>query len=528
MTDPNSVENKTQLLIVGGDKHFARKIRSVYSEDTGLLIHVEGDNWKSASWQRSRSAGKSWAIVICETVQGHALQELAECVRLVAVSFRPQRLIVLTPAIPVRASLDLLKAGADNLLSLSTEPKDIFRELEGEGIPKELYFPDPAKWLDSLSRVAAELDLSIESGLALKKLLRICVYQLDVTRASIMLVQDEGVRLAAAVGFPGEISYEAVIKVKEGSITDWVLKNRRSRLTVGRHEASKPLASGVSSAVSAPIIVEGEILGAVNFSCTEEDRQLTQADLATTEVFAALLGMAINNQRLVEDNIETERLAAIGATMATVSHCLKNLLTIFKGSAAIMERAMDQQDIGLAASGYNIVKNGVRRIENLVMDLLDMSKERTPDLEPTELDEFVKDIRELFSAAAQQKKHQFQTRSSIHGEYLLDSYRLQRALMNLLSNSLDAIQTGGVIRLNIESETNRLIFSVSDNGNGVPPEKLENIFDPFFSTKGSAGTGLGLAMVKKFCEENGGDVTADHDPELGGLRVRLALPIKNP
>ena len=251
-------------------------------------------------------------------------------------------------------------------------------------------------------------------------------------------------------------------------------------------------------------------------------------DLSTTEVFASHLGMAISNQRLMEDNIEAERLAAIGSTMATVSHCLKNLLTIFKGSVSIMQRALEKDDLSLAANAYNLIRNGTRRIENLVLDLLDMSKQREPEYTETDPCDMLDEIQEVFNPESQQKKFGFEIKCRVDGRYLLDSFRLQRALLNLLSNSLDAIPAEGKIRLSVSREEDLLNFQVEDNGPGVEKEKLESIFDPFYSTKGSSGTGLGLTMVQKFCEENNGLAEVANDSNLGGLRFSIKLPIYNP
>jgi len=91
---------------------------------------------------------------------------------------------------------------------------------------------------------------------------------------------------------------------------------------------------------------------------------------------------------------------------------------------------------------------------------------------------------------------------------------------------MDAVVRNGRIHVSAEHDDGFVVFAVEDNGPGVPAEELSRIFDAFFSTKGSKGTGLGLAMVAKFCEEHGGVAVARRGGSLGGLRVEMRLPFQ--
>jgi signal transduction histidine kinase len=94
-----------------------------------------------------------------------------------------------------------------------------------------------------------------------------------------------------------------------------------------------------------------------------------------------------------------------------------------------------------------------------------------------------------------------------------------------LINAMEANADGGTIKICLKAEGNQLLFKVADSGPGVPDDKLTEILTPFFTTKGSRGTGLGLAMVSKFCEENSGKMEVQGYGELGGLSVTLRLPL---
>lgn len=513
-----------QLLIIGGDQRLAVELAKESEPGTRHITYLSGSDWQGATWQARRKVARTAAVIVMDNTMPGGAAELEECVRMVKLSVRPMRLLVILPKYDTGQVLHLLKSGADGFLAGDYDAYDVIEELARPPLDREALFPDPARWLEVLTRVAQEMDIRLDTGLQLRKMLRIFVSQLMVEKASILLLDGKQMRLAAAVGYPPTFRVDSPIVVTQGSITESVIRHRRPRLVVGEDKASRSLSGAVTSSVCAPIIAEGILLGTVNFSSSADGRQLGQADLSTTEVFAALLAMAITNQQLAEKNVEQERLAAIGATMSNVSHCLKNLLTIFKGSTMILDRGVSRNDPAELKVGTELINKGVQRIESLVMDLLDLSKKREPSLEPTNVLELVEDVERQHRAAPHRKDHQFTASCTVAGNRLLDGYRLQRAMLNLMGNSVDAITEHGRVSLRVFEEGDWLVFEVADDGPGVPEEKLASIFQPFYSTKGSMGTGLGLAMVMKFCAECGGSVTADHEGELNGLRVIMRLP----
>jgi signal transduction histidine kinase len=105
------------------------------------------------------------------------------------------------------------------------------------------------------------------------------------------------------------------------------------------------------------------------------------------------------------------------------------------------------------------------------------------------------------------------------GEVELDKTRFYRAITNLLENALDAAASkAGAVCLRTKRRDEKVFIEVEDNGEGIQPEDLKKIFDPFFSTKkGSRGTGFGLANVKKIIEEHGGNIRVDSRLHQGSL-----------
>jgi len=100
--------------------------------------------------------------------------------------------------------------------------------------------------------------------------------------------------------------------------------------------------------------------------------------------------------------------------------------------------------------------------------------------------------------------------------------KIKVAIRNLLINSIEAIKGKGQIEFTLEAEPEVIRLEIKDNGNGIPADILERVFDPYFSTK-EKGTGLGLAICKRIVEENGGAIKIESQPGLG-TKVRLTFP----
>jgi signal transduction histidine kinase len=108
----------------------------------------------------------------------------------------------------------------------------------------------------------------------------------------------------------------------------------------------------------------------------------------------------------------------------------------------------------------------------------------------------------------------------------MDGTRLRQVLLNLLNNAIEALGDGGLIEVGVRSVRGHVEITVADDGPGIAPQDRERVFVPFFSTKAS-GTGLGLALARKFVEEAGGTIVCEEGPLRGGCRFRVTLPVSS-
>lgn len=242
-----------------------------------------------------------------------------------------------------------------------------------------------------------------------------------------------------------------------------------------------------------------------------------------------LLGREVRRLReeLHEKNRELarrERLAALGEMAAGVAHEIRNPLGGIGLYASLLERDLTdrprQQDIAQRISA------GVRNMEGIVGDILAFAGDGVPHRRCVAAGELVKAVLAQVAPRAHALGVEFEVDVRLAEVRLqIDSGQIERALLNLLVNALDAMGKGGRIGIRaaeIRDDDGMAAIVVEDNGPGIPAELRQRIFHPFFTTK-ETGTGLGLAIVHRIVEAHGGRITAGQR-QGGGASFVLALP----
>ncbi len=232
-------------------------------------------------------------------------------------------------------------------------------------------------------------------------------------------------------------------------------------------------------------------------------------------------------KKLREELIQKERLAATGQTVASISHSVKNILDGLRGGAHIYNRGARIEDPAVRKEGWTMVQKNIDHISALVADLLNYAQDRKPDLESIDPNELIADVVATLQAKAEAQG----TIVEVHPDeavshWMVDSHSMHQLLMNLVTNALDATAgiAGGWVRVSTHlTQGDQLEIRVRDNGAGIAPTLVDNLFFSMVSTKGSKGTGLGLLVVYKIASEHGGTVTVD--TEMGpGATFRVFIP----
>lgn len=280
------------------------------------------------------------------------------------------------------------------------------------------------------------------------------------------------------------------------------------------------------SLLALPLVDRDNLIGVLEVVNKIGGGGFTRADLHVMEMFGALVATSIANARLIEQNLRAERLAAIGQAVAGLSHHTKNIIAGLSGAVDLMDQGLQQKNAEFIERSWPIFKRSSQRIANFVEDMLSFSKPRTPVLDTVDVSALIRDVCETISGTAARKSIEIVIDTSeLSGTVRADHRALYRCLLNLVSNAADAVprEHGRVHIAAKTAESGALVLEVSDNGPGVPDEHVKRIFDPFFSTKGSQGTGLGLAVSQKIVVEHGGQITVSRAPE-GGALFRVVLP----
>ncbi|MFM7108508.1 MAG: sensor histidine kinase, partial [Planctomycetaceae bacterium] len=240
--------------------------------------------------------------------------------------------------------------------------------------------------------------------------------------------------------------------------------------------------------------------------------------------------LAVEDTTYYSAMVQSERLAAVGQTIATLSHHIKNILQGIRGGSYIVEMGLENEDVGVVQKGWDIVRRNQDKISSLVMDMLSFSKEREPDPLPSDLVALIDDVVETVRQRAEESGATIHwDRPSDLTRLLFDPVGLSRAVLNVVTNALDAVEgrSDAAVAITALADTAagmaRII--VADNGAGMSPETLSQIFTLFVSTKGARGTGLGLTVSRKILREHGGDITAT-SREGEGSRFVLEFPLR--
>lgn len=264
----------------------------------------------------------------------------------------------------------------------------------------------------------------------------------------------------------------------------------------------------------------------------ETPGQLTEEHLALAIAIAHQAALAVEETQYHEAMLSAERLAAVGQTIAALSHHIKNIMQGVVFGSEMVEHALADDDRGLLLKGWKLVEKNQAKIHNLVMDMLSYSKDREPAIEMTSINKIVEDVVELIQPRADDIGARLELRlSNTLPNVPADPDGIHKALLNIVGNAIDAVEGGedpyvGVQTL-MEAGGEWVRIIVIDHGPGIELAKINEIFKPFVSMKGAKGTGLGLPVSRKILREHGGDIIVESKVNIGSKFI-LRLPMKSP
>ncbi len=233
-------------------------------------------------------------------------------------------------------------------------------------------------------------------------------------------------------------------------------------------------------------------------------------------------------KQLEKEKLESERLAAVGQTVAQLAHGIKNILTGLSGGMYAIKSGINSGSEQRLTKGWDMLDRNVDRMTVLVRGFLNYSKKRVLKVEAVTPKEIAGDIFSLYEAAAEKEGIHllFEAQEDI-SKVNMDPAGIHTCLANLVSNAIDACKDSSkdncTVSLRLKEKSDSIVFEVEDTGSGMTPETKNKVFTNFFTTKGLGGTGLGLLVTRKIVQEHGGKIDVTSEPDKGSV-FRMAFP----
>jgi signal transduction histidine kinase len=308
-------------------------------------------------------------------------------------------------------------------------------------------------------------------------------------------------------------------------VRDGAAEPEQGRATGGVEEAE-----GSSAPVAFPLAREGREVGVMLVDA--EPEVLTYDVRGVLEMLAAQVAVAVEDCRLVEENVrlerriaESERMAALGRMAATIAHEVKNPLSAIKSIAQVMRE--DARVGGEYGRDLDLIVGETDRLARSVTQMLSFARGARADVTPRRADELLQSVTRLLGTDAAASGHALVCEADDAAVELdaRSAAALRDAVSNLVLNALQATPAGGRVLVRARVEANSLAVTVSDTGAGVPEALADKIWEPFFTTK-QRGTGLGLAIVRRRLEEAGGAARLVSSASGDGATFEARVPIR--
>jgi signal transduction histidine kinase len=287
-----------------------------------------------------------------------------------------------------------------------------------------------------------------------------------------------------------------------------------------------------------PLIAKGNLLGILFLPRKLSGTAYQDNDLEFVSILVNQLSVALDNAGLYEREkkallelrsaqqrlIESERLAALGKLSASIAHEVNNPLGIMKNYLAIISKLSgDDPEV---KENVEIVQDEIGRIALIVKQLLDFYRptvEKPVEFNACEILTVVLDLmkNELEDSRIEIERSIYNTPCPLVGS----PDNMRQVFLNLLLNSRDAMPDGGKIAISARKIDEVLEIKFVDNGTGIAEKDLQQIFEPFYTTKKDSGTGLGLAVCYGIVRSHDGTITASNNPD-GGATFTIKLPMK--
>jgi signal transduction histidine kinase len=248
--------------------------------------------------------------------------------------------------------------------------------------------------------------------------------------------------------------------------------------------------------------------------------------LAPTEILRNLLRASVErlhaaNEQRIGEMLRAERLAVVGTMTNVIVHDLKNPLDVIHGVAGTLEDG----DVADPRKLAGLLDRAFERMLRMIQDLLEYSRGNSRlSIQPVAVRDLLLEVEEQALQGLGARGIRIDRSFLFDGLVAADRDGLARALHNVIRNAGEVLGPDGVLHLAVEESDGTAVFTVSDNGPGIPPEILPTIFEPFVTHGKRSGTGLGLATTKGIVDAHHGTIRVDSTVGRG-TTFRISVPL---
>ncbi len=335
-------------------------------------------------------------------------------------------------------------------------------------------------------------------------------------------------------------SIRVPLEPKEGVLALTVLEKKPYHIV---EAAANPIVSKelretlrVRSFVTVPLVSKDRAIGVILVDNMFNQRPVTDRDIRFLTMFAHQAALAIENaiiytnletmnrdmRVLHEQLVQSEKMAALGAMLAEISHEIRNPLVSIGGFARRLAKKIQNSD---EKKYIDIILSEVTRLEGIIHDNLMYIKEAAPQLRETDINAAIGEMLTLYEDELRQKGIALEKSLATDlPPLMVDAQQIKQAVINIVKNAMEAMVNGGVllIRTYCVPETQEVAIEIGDTGPGISAKAMNNIFNPYYTTK-ARGTGLGLPITNRIIRAHKGRIEVANR-EGGGAVFTIKLP----
>jgi signal transduction histidine kinase len=342
--------------------------------------------------------------------------------------------------------------------------------------------------------------------------------------SALALAAGAAARLAAAPSAAGLADLGAELPLWSTGAADTLDAGSRQRVEAWLTRATTgaaPVQELRPGLLVLPLVHAERVLGALVL----QDAPPPDAD--AQELLSVLAGQAsatVHALAQVQERLRGERLSTVGRMISTIVHDFRNPMTAMRGYAAMLDAA--ELPRARQKEYARLVIEETDRMGAMIDELLEFARGGPVRLRisPVSLEALCERVHRLLEPDLKARGMSFRAELGYKGGMALDAERIQRALVNIAVNALDAMEPGGVFTLGSRLVDGTVELTLDDTGIGIPEAVRARIFEPFFTHGKPRGIGLGMSITRKIVEDHGGAIHVGDGPH-GGTRFTILLPL---